>query len=254
LNSNSILQHETPSSPEALHLPDTTNRSGVTNHDSLLESVVVEGEGRSHIIKRALKRTEATLAELRFRFFDTSDEISKAERRPFPKKNVKTWGIDLKDSETRYQTFVSGFAEDMVKLDQTLPDEIFLWLISEIPMESDKVLQASYCNTLRESHEQIGRLFGPETIRDILQNLGGSPTAIDVTKRISAKQELASPKGKRNWSKIRSVIKFLGSLSRSLKSEARIHIVILLLRMSCDRAVRSRSLYPESPHIRATKR
>lgn len=208
------------------------------SQDNLLDSVATDGEGGSHRIKRALKRTEATLAELRFRFFDTSSaKSSKPERLPFPRKGVKKWGIDLRDPRTRHQTFVSGFAEDMVKLNQTLPDEIFLWLISEMPKESDTVLRTSYCNTLRESHEQIGRLFGPELIRTMFQSLGGSSTAIDVTKRISAVQELAYPCGKRSWAKTRSVIRFLGLVSRSLEMDARIYVVIMLLRVSCDYAV-----------------
>lgn len=243
-----ILKREASSSPETLPLADITNRPSInTDHDSFLESVVAEGEGGSHRIKRALKRTEATLAELRFRFFDIPDKTSKPpERLSFPKKNVKKWGINLRDPEIRYQTFVSGFAEDMVKLNQTLPDEIFMWLISEIPMESDNVLRTSYCNTLRESHEQVGRLFGPETIRGIFHGLGGNSTAIDVTKRIHAIQELASPYGKRTWARTRSVVKLLGLLSRSLNMEARIHVVVMLLRMSCDRAVRSDSSFPKS--------
>lgn len=206
--------------------------------------MVAETEGGEvHKVTRALKRTEATLPEYRWYFFETQTKLSKPQRMQFPTPSIPdTWRNDLKDPQTRYHTFVSGFAEDMVQLGKTLPDEIFMWMIDELCREPDHALRNSYSGVLRaspglSSSEQVGRLIVPSVIEKMFQNLGGAPTAVTVSQIIRPVQMIIDPYGNQDWTKLRSVVKFLGQASRSLQQTGRVHALSMLLRMGIDRVV-----------------
>jgi len=225
--------------PEPKPFAEGTNLSRISNQTALLASVVDQADdGEFQKVARALKRTEALLPEPRFYFFQTIDKPMKPKPSSFPVKAVpQNWLSELKNPQVRYQTFVSGFAEDVVGLGKLLPDEIILWLINEICVESDDVLRTSYCNTLRQSGEQIGRLVVPELVQCMLQNLGGDETAMSKTEKIRTVQKLFNPYGNYNWDQLQSTIKTLGVISIHLQQHVRTHIVCMLLRMGCDRSV-----------------
>ncbi|KAG9248060.1 hypothetical protein BJ878DRAFT_538736 [Calycina marina] len=219
-------------------LSDIANETSALKHDDLLESVVAntaKGEKGTHRIKRALERTEATNSELRFRFFEIA---GKPPEMPFP-KNIRTlWGCDIKDHQMRNHAFISGFAEDMITLQQTMPDDLFLWILDEVCVEKEDALRTSYCNALRQSHGQTTKLLTTERIRHIFRRLEGTVAGVDIKKRVRAVQELTNPYGnKRNWAKLRSVISLLGKMAKYLQQQAREVVIIMLLHMSADQAI-----------------
>jgi len=200
---------------------------------------VAETEGGElHKITRALDRTEATLPEYRWYFFGTQAKPSKAERSPFPGKLIpENWQNDLKDPQSRYQTFVSGFAEDMILFGKNLPDEIFMWMIDELCSEPKDALRSAYSNVLRASSEQVNRLVVPSVIQNMFRALGGSSTAVTISQIVRPVQEIINPYGIQDWSKLRSLVKFFGQAAKSLQQNARIHAICILLRMGLDRVV-----------------
>jgi hypothetical protein len=99
------------------------------------------------------------------------------------------------------------------------------------------VLRTSYSCVMRQSKEQIRRLIIPKTIGRMFRNLGGVPNSVDVTQRICATQEIIDPYGKRNWTRLCSVIKFLGLVGKSMQQSTREYVVCMLLRMSIDRVI-----------------
>lgn len=206
-------------------------------HSNLLQDVVAGQEGAdAHKVARAVMRTEAALSEQRWYFFDTQANPAKPQRKPFPTKSIpEDWLSDLKDPHMRNQTFVSGFAEDMISFGKALPDEIFLWMLDEICVESSEPLRASYCNVLKQSSEQVRRLIVPNIIRKVFEGVGATSATSANTDKIRPAQALAEPYAKRDWSKLRTVIKFFGQIARSL--QARIYVVTMLLRMCVDRMV-----------------
>lgn len=209
------------------------------DHLDLLGSVVANREdGEMQRVTRAIKRTEATLSEDRWYFFDTHASPSGEKRQSFPTKFVpEAWRNELLDSKSRYQTFVSGFAEDMVSYGKALPDEIFLWMLDELCREPSGPLRSSYSNILRESSEQVGRLVGPDKIQGMFKSLGGSPTGVSISEKIRPTPGLVDPYGKHKWDRLRAVVKFLGQVARYLQQSARIYTISMLLRMSIDRMV-----------------
>ncbi|KAI9056143.1 hypothetical protein LZ554_001071 [Drepanopeziza brunnea f. sp. 'monogermtubi'] len=188
------------------------------NHNALLESFVADGEeGHADKVNRALRRTEATVADPRWYFFETQAELGKPKRKPFPVASIpESWKSVLMDPEARHQTFLSGFAEDMVSLGQQLPDELFLWMLDEVSIESNAPLRTSYLNLFRQC---------------------GTARTTSLKEAIRPVQRLADPYPSRDWAKLLSVIKFLGQAAEILNQSSRTYAISMLLRMSVDKMV-----------------
>jgi hypothetical protein len=218
----------------ALHEPKST-------HLELLGSVVAEREdGEMQRVTRAIKRTEATLSEHHWYFFHTRAMSAIEKKSPFPTDCVpETWRKELLDPQSRYQTIVSGFAEDMVSYGKTLPDEIFLWILNELCREPSEPLRVSFSNILRESPEQVHRLVGPDVIQNLFRRLGANPTGISISDKIRPIQGLVDPYSKCEWGKLCAVVKFLSQVTRPLQQNAKVYTLCMLLRMSIDRVVLS---------------
>lgn len=207
-------------------------------HGKLLDSVVAEKEDvDSHKVKRAIRRTEATVTEERWYFFDTQSSRM-SEQRTFPIKAVtQGWKLELGEASMRQQTFISGFAEDMVAFGKQLPDEIFLWVLDEMCYETNDPLRFSYLNVLTESTEQAHRLITPAVIQRVFRLLGGTMSATNISESIRPVKLLGDPYEKRDWSNLSSVFKLLGQIAKCLQQEARTQAICILLRLCVDRVV-----------------
>ena len=216
---------------------EDVNRSNVTQNP-LLESVIADQEGGIAKVTRALRRTEATIAEKRWYFFDHHPMATKASANPFPKASaLKGWEGELKDPQMRQQSFLSGFVEDMVGFGKKLPDELFIWVLDEAFLESRGPLRYSYLSLLRECPQQIKRLILPGIIQRLFDKLGATESASTITQPVKPVPMLSHPLPKYDWSRVCSLINFLGKIGKSLKSESREHLICMILRMSVDRAV-----------------
>ncbi|RDL37132.1 uncharacterized protein BP5553_04565 [Venustampulla echinocandica] len=205
----------------------------------LLESVVADQEeGGMKKVTRALMRTEATHVEKRWYFFDTQSQAPVHPRSSFPTKSLPaSWKKELSNPKTRNQTFISGFAEDMVFFGKPLPDEILLWILDEVCFEPREALRTSYLSTIKESREQIGRLVTPDLVERVFQNLGATAVATTVTEAMKPSLGLKDPYPNHDWANLRSVVRFFGRTARQLRQKSREHILCLLLRMSADHIV-----------------
>jgi hypothetical protein len=170
--------------------------------------------------------------------FETQVKIEKARRLPFPMRAVpEAWQKDLRNQQTRYQIFISGFAEDMVAYGKSLPDEILLWIIDELCKEPNDALQNAYCNVLKESSDQVQRLITRDIVQGLFRDLGASQAAVALSQKIQPVQGLVKPYAKREWGKLRSIVKFLGRIAMFLQQSVKIYVICILLRMSVDRIV-----------------
>ncbi|KAH6710837.1 hypothetical protein BKA61DRAFT_488930 [Leptodontidium sp. MPI-SDFR-AT-0119] len=219
------------------HSPDPAKR-GKFNHSALLESVVAGGgDGGAHRVARAIQRTEATVTEQRWYFFETGASQSKPEQKKFPVASVPPiWKDVLVDPRMRQQTFVVGFAEDMVTMGQELPDELFLWMLDEVSVEARDPLRTSYLNVMRQSHEQIQRLITIDTIWSMFLRLGASPKAnlLEVIKPVN---KLKDPYPRRDWANLLSIIKFFSQVAKLLDEKSRRFLIFMFLKMSLDKVV-----------------
>jgi len=208
-------------------------------HGALLGSVVADREDlKAHKVTRAIMRTEATVTEKRWYFFDTKSSAPKAQRTPFPTKAVpENWKPELVDPNTRYHSFVSGYAEDMVTMGKNLPDELFLWMLDEACLETSDPLRKTYLSIIAVSNEQITRLLTPDLVRKVFQSLGGSPSGTDINQKVVPVPKLTDPYGSGNWARLLSLINFFGHISKFLQNKTGTSIICMLLRMSVDHVV-----------------
>ncbi|TVY49725.1 hypothetical protein LOCC1_G000237 [Lachnellula occidentalis] len=205
---------------------------------ALLESVVANTEdGGMGKVTRALQRTEATNVETFWYFFGRQDLAAEPPRPPFPTSTVpQNWKRELSKPAARNQTFISGFAEDMVHFGQALPDEILLWILDEACLEPSDVLRTSYLNTLKESKEQVERLISPDVVDKMLRYLGGTSVATTITGKMKPSPKITGPYSK-DWAHVRSAVLFLTGIADSLQQKTREHILGMLLRMGADHVV-----------------
>ncbi|TVY26149.1 hypothetical protein LHYA1_G005371 [Lachnellula hyalina] len=205
---------------------------------ALLESVVANTEdGGMEKVTRALQRTEATNVEKFWYFFGRQDQAAEPPRPSFPTSTVpKTWQRELSKPAMRDQTFISGFAEDMVHFGQALPDEIFLWVLDEACLEPSDVLRTSYLNTLKESREQVERLLSPDLVDKMLRDLGGTPIATTITGKMKPSPKITA-RYSRDWAHVRSALMFFTGIADSLQRKTREHMLCMLLRMGADHVV-----------------
>ncbi|TVY93188.1 hypothetical protein LAWI1_G003721 [Lachnellula willkommii] len=205
---------------------------------ALLESVVANTEnGGMEKVTRALQRTEATNVEKFWYFFGRQDQATEPPRTPFPTSTVpQNWKRELSTPAMRNQTFISGFAEDMVHFGQALPDEIFLWILDEACLEPSDVLRTSYLNTLKESKKQVERLLSPDLVDKMLRILGGTSVATTVTGKMKPSPKITGQYS-RDWAHVRSVVLFFTGIADSLQWKTREHILCMFLRMSADHVV-----------------
>ncbi|KAH7418025.1 hypothetical protein BKA64DRAFT_185942 [Cadophora sp. MPI-SDFR-AT-0126] len=213
-------------------------KRGKFKHSVLLESVVADGEdGGAHRVARAIQRTEATVIEQSWYFFETGTKHAKPERKPFPIASVpETWKSVLADPRMRQQTFTSGFAEDIVSMGHGLPDELFLWMLDEVSVEARDPLRTSYLRVMRQSHEQTKRLITIDAIRSMFLRLGATPKAHEI-ESLKPVNKLKDPYPRRNWANLLAIIKFFGQVAKLLHEKSRRYLIFLLLKMSLDKMV-----------------
>lgn len=208
-------------------------------HSALLESVVAEREdGGADKVSRAIERTEATVTQMCWYFFEIDQKRLKQTRKPFPVASIQEdWEDELADPQMRQQSFMLGFVEDLAAMGKALPDELFLWMLDEACLEPLEPLRISYFNVFRQCHEQLHRLITPDAIKSMFRRLGGRTQATTVTEDIATIQKLDNPYSHRDWGKLLSVIKFFGQTAKLLQQKSRTYMISMLLRLSVDNVV-----------------
>ncbi|PVH84915.1 hypothetical protein DL98DRAFT_651230 [Cadophora sp. DSE1049] len=213
-------------------------KRGKFKHSVLLESVVAGGEdGGAHRVARAIQRTEATVIEQRWYFFETGTKQVKPERKRFPVASVpESWKDVLVDPQMRQHTFAFGFAEDMVSMGHELPDELLLWMFDEVSVDVRDPLRTAYLSIMGQSHEQMKRLVTVDAIKSMFVRLGAIAKAQEVD-AVRPVNKLKDPYPRRDWANLRAIIKFFGQVAKLLDEKSRRYLIFILLKMSLDKIV-----------------
>lgn len=221
------------------HATDNYIKMMGLNHGALLESVVADREeGGLHKVTRALQRTEATITEKRWHFFESKVDPPQAFGTPFPSSAAtKDWENELANPQIRCQSFLSGFVQDLVRFGKQLPDELFLWILDEACLEMSEPLRTSYFNTLQAASDQLQRLLLPAKLGSLFRRIGATSSAISINQKTEPVTLLASHYLDREWGKLQSLVRFLGLAGELLQNPSRIYVICLLLRMAADRMV-----------------
>ncbi|KAL3422316.1 hypothetical protein PVAG01_06472 [Phlyctema vagabunda] len=156
----------------------------------------------------------------------------------FPVSHVSgPWNESLLDPATRKETFVSGFAENMVSLGRGLPDEILLWLLDELCYESDELLREAYSEILQNCPRQIFQLVKAEKVQGLFQQLGGTEISTSLSEKLKPVKEIIDPYPNQNWGNLISLLRFFSRAADNLSPETVQYLIEMLLRMSADTMV-----------------
>ncbi|CAK7230087.1 hypothetical protein SEUCBS140593_007464 [Sporothrix eucalyptigena] len=210
-------------------------------------------------LRKALDRTEVAAVSESWYFFKEYFVPSPAKRRPFPLKVAEPdsrWAF-LRDATMRQDYFLKGVvrrsilgagggasssASRLSASQQTLrephiPDELFLWILSEACMDPQPALRAEYAAVLRCCPEQVRRFVDAERLLLLFQKLGPRWESIDLSIRLELVPTINRPYPGRDWSPLRSLLRLVATLAEFLSMEAVSCAVKILLRLGIDRVV-----------------
>ncbi|KAM7221025.1 hypothetical protein V8F06_003587 [Rhypophila decipiens] len=255
-----------PTSGIKANLSDTISPSGrmaqINLHDSMLdvfsEPEGSQDEGNREKLLRAVKRSQASPDRKQYHFFDNhTQEKSIGVRGSFPKSAAKGPWKFLAKEQGRTELFEDGVPYFVQFKLRNLPDEIFSWVLWEIPVERSARLRAEYLRLLEVCDEQGGRLIDENMVVKFFRDLGASDRALDLgsldlrshspdpVKKDNANKHkhkhTAAPHnegGQRDWTGLGSVLEILSRTSQGLRLPSIICTTALLIRLGMDRLIR----------------
>lgn len=219
---------------------DSQGNSPEAARDSILQSVLAEKEkdgANPGKFLLAVKRTEAIQTENVWYFFDSVRDNPHTAR-PLPACTVTNgWKAMLAHLHSREQFLLSGFAQDMVTLGDTLDEDLFRWMLDEICFEHRDDLREAYCKVLAATDEQVGQFMSHEVITSIFQKLGAKKAAFDIDEEVKLIAKDQSPYEGHDWTTLRAVIAFIDRISKHLSIETSSYIMCVLTRLCIDSVV-----------------
>ncbi|EJT70609.1 hypothetical protein GGTG_11632 [Gaeumannomyces tritici R3-111a-1] len=189
-------------------------------------------------LKQAIRRTEATDVGRRcFYFFgrDSDPVVGAKQTRPLFPKHCATgrWRL-LKAVGTRDQHFLAGLPEQLVRRgaqlqpqqqQQPLPDEVFLWILRQVPLEQDRRLREQYILTASAAigasselgDDAIGDRVDQALLFELFQSLGCKRQGLGdgIAAELPLEEEVADYYAGRDWSNLVSVLELIAALCRA---------------------------------------
>ncbi|KAI8632794.1 hypothetical protein F5Y19DRAFT_330398 [Xylariaceae sp. FL1651] len=195
-------------------------------------------EGKGEKLRRALKRAQVDKrsSHKHCLFFSQEEPLSKPVKHPFPRKTaVGRWKC-LSQPDSRRQAFIMGLPYTFISKGETLPDELFLWLLDETCTEQDAELRRQYINLAGICEDNTSRLVNDKQLYAMLERIGGPKYAREHSK-FKSTTEVRHEYLERDWTALVAFLQLLERIAPNLQTSAAISAVQLLLRMSLDPVV-----------------
>ncbi|KAM7208880.1 hypothetical protein V8F20_000758 [Naviculisporaceae sp. PSN 640] len=251
-----------PTSATKSEFPDGIDGSGKEESDSLHDTMfnvlpdAKGSEAKEHREKvlLAVKRTQATLHRKEYQFFDDPSQQSPDSpgtigvRSSFPKAAAKgPWKFLARD-QGRADLFEDGVPFLVQSKLKNLPDEIYSWVVEEIPAVKSARLREEYLRLLEKCPEHAGRLIDEKLIVKLFRGLGASDRALDLTSQTKVDKSSTGRSynsssssntggGQRDWTGLLAVLEILSRTSEGLTLRTLTSSIALLLRLGMDRVV-----------------
>jgi hypothetical protein len=214
------------------------SRPGPSLHDNMLDVLsqadkVQEGEDREKLL-RAVRRTEASVDQKQWWFFNRAPSQQPRQRTAFPEVAANGQWKFLADPETSDQWLADGIPSLLLRRGQGLPDEIFRWICNEILCDIRPHLRHEYFLLVSASVRQTRR---EDRLYQALAALGASPEAMDVDAPIASRDGIGDGSTTRDWSGLRTILEVLTAISGSIDLGSVTRTTSLLLRLGIDDVV-----------------
>ncbi|KAI1434799.1 hypothetical protein GGR50DRAFT_376558 [Xylaria sp. CBS 124048] len=217
--------------------------------NQLFVGSAADDEGKDDKLRRAFKRSTDDDASSRKHcyFFSHEESHFRPEANTFPRKVIAGCWNCLSQSEARRRAFIMGLPYTFLARGETLPDELFLWILNEIGTEQDAELRRQYINLTNLCPDNVHRLINDMRLYALVESMGGPKYAREHSKFIST-TEVRREHLERNWSPLIAFLQLLDRLAPNLQTASAISAVQLLLRMSLDPVV---AAVVREHHVRA---
>ncbi|KAJ2986644.1 hypothetical protein NUW58_g4926 [Xylaria curta] len=192
-------------------------------------------DGKGDKLRRAFKRSkddEATSSKHCY-FFGQEEPALGANKHVFPRKKATGRWKFLSQSDARHQALIMGLPYTFIAQGETLPDELFQWILDEICTERNAELQRQYINLAELCEDNTTRLVNDMRLYALLEAIGGPRYSREHSK-FKSTTEIRQGYLERNWSPLIAFLQLLDKIAPYLQTASTISAVQLLLRMSMD--------------------
>ncbi|RWA14136.1 hypothetical protein EKO27_g987 [Xylaria grammica] len=194
--------------------------------------------GKSDKIRRAFKRSKDDEASSRKHcyFFSQGEPPRSPGKKAFPRKKATGRWKFLSQSGPRRQAFIMGLPYTFLSKGESLPDELFQWILDEVCTEQDAELRRQYINLTELCEDQTHRLVNDMQLYVLLETVGGPKYAREHSK-FKSTTDVREEYLERNWSPLVTFLQLLERIAPNLQTSSAISAIQLLLRMSMDPVV-----------------
>ncbi|MCJ1459499.1 hypothetical protein MMC28_009878 [Mycoblastus sanguinarius] len=186
-------------------------------------------------LKIAIQRTEALNHSKIWSFFDDNSGES-FEQGDFPNIENEPLAQILTEPPSRHQAFLSGYVGEYA-MKQGLPEEVLLWIMDAVCLESRDDLRYSFTSSLKEAAKQITPLLTPGRIDALFRKMGATAAALDTERSVVPRAVLSESIEAVSRPNLLSILDLFRTAAGDMSSGSRIHIVCTLCRLALDHSI-----------------
>ena len=207
-------------------------------HASVIDVVLKEHGGEDDIsrLKAAIERTEALHHGKSWCFFVKHEEQPLFEQVEFPVIQDDRLGRMFGETSSRQQAFLSGYVGELA-MKGRLPEEVLLWIMDAICLETRDDLRHSYTTTLTDAAKRLVSVLSPERIDMLFRQIGATPAALDIEGPVIPHAALSESVEAVCRPSLLSILGLFQNLASILSAESRIHLICTLCRLALDRSI-----------------
>ena len=187
-------------------------------------------------LKAAIRRTEALNHDKLWSFFDEQGREPLFEQSEFPRSEDDPLGRMLRKSSSRQQAFLSGYVREYATKER-LPEEVVLWIMEAICLESRDDLRCSYTVTLADASKDLSSTLSPERINRLFRKIGATVEALDVEGPVNPYPALSLSIEAVSRPNLSSLLDLFRNIASKLGTGARMHLICILCRLVLDHSV-----------------
>ena len=213
------------------------SRKGPIDPAFIDKALKVHGdEDEINRLKAAIQRTEALHHSRSWSFFDDQAREPLFEHLDFPIVGDDRLGRILSKTCSRQQAFLSGYVGEAA-MKRNLPEDILLWIMDAICLESRDDLRYSYTATLTDASTHLASVLSPERIDMLFRKVGASTAALDIGGPVNPKPALSQSTEAVSRPHLLSILDLFHNLASILSTETRMHLICTLCRLVLDHSI-----------------
>ena len=187
-------------------------------------------------LKAAIRRTEALHHGKSWSFFEAQGEEALFKQSDFPTLEDDRLGRILRETSSRQQAFLSGYVGE-VSMKEHLPEELLLWILEAVCLESRDDLRYSYIVTLIDASKHLASALSPQRIDTLFRRMGATAAALDIERPVVPHAALPQSCEVVSRPSLLSVLELFKGLASELCTESRIHLICTLCRLVLDHSI-----------------